>query len=40
MINVVVQYTFFGEIGRNKGRMQHIHSPKKDEAADKAQNTV
>lgn len=40
MINVVVQYTFFGEIGRNKGRTQHIHSPKKDEAADKAQNTV
>ncbi|MDN5951205.1 MAG: YihY/virulence factor BrkB family protein [Loigolactobacillus coryniformis] len=40
MINVVVQYTFFGEIGRNKGRMQHIHSPKKDETADKAQNTV
>lgn len=40
MINVVVQYTFFGEVERNNGRMQHIHGRRKTETAIEEKNTV
>ncbi|MFD0897797.1 YihY/virulence factor BrkB family protein [Loigolactobacillus binensis] len=40
MINVVFQYTFFGEVERNNGRMQHLHSRKKTETANESKNTV
>ncbi len=40
MINVVVQYTYFGEVERNNGRMQHIHALRKSRAASERENTV